>query len=308
MVSICGLLADPEVLEVLDPPLQTKPSFKSVRHRHVKKTSTRDPEVTSETTRQDQDDDDSENDEASLLFPCPEEGCIKAYSHYTSLQAHLDTGKHKRLPEQETLYDKAKRIYASKLMEESSRIPTMQLQCEEQGQCLTPLLMGWALKTITKKARFTQKQNEFLKQQFEVGEQSGRKADPNEVSKLMRSARDELGVRRFKPEEVLTGQQITGFFSRLAAKKRLALRTVSRGDSDDEVPGEDNRAAQAQTVHSEICGHVMREVSLQHPIVSSSGYNLCELMRARKKKPTSLSVDMLRSICIELGVDVSDIT
>ena len=54
--------------------------------------------------------------------------------------------------------------------------------------------------------------------------------------------------------------------------------------------------------------HVMREVSLQHPIVSSSGYNICELMRACKKKPTSLSVDMLRSICIELGVDVSDIT
>lgn len=82
-----------EVFEVFDPPLQTKPSFKSVRHRHVKKRSTRDPEATSETTSQDQDDDDdSENDQASLLFPCPEEGCIRAYSHFTLLQAHLDTG------------------------------------------------------------------------------------------------------------------------------------------------------------------------------------------------------------------------
>ena len=63
--------------------------------------------------------------------------------------------------------------------------------------------MGWALKTITK-TRFTQKQNEFLKQQFEIGEQSGRKADPNEVSKMMRSSRDELGARQFLPEEVLT--------------------------------------------------------------------------------------------------------
>ena len=124
----------------------------------------------------------------------------------------------------------------------------------------------------------------------------------------MRSARDKLGARRFQPDEVLTGQQITGFFSRLAAKKKLAPSTVNCGDSDDEVPGEDNKAAEAEAVHSEICVRVMREISLQHPIVSSSGYNICELMRTRKKKPTSLSVDMLRSICIELGVDVSDIT
>ena len=93
----------PEVLEVLDSPSQTKPSFKSVRHRHVKKTSTWDLEATGKTTSLDQDDDDSENEKASLLFSCPEEGCIKAYSRFTSLQAHLDTGKHKRLPEQETL-------------------------------------------------------------------------------------------------------------------------------------------------------------------------------------------------------------
>jgi len=104
------------------------------------------------------------------------------------------------MPEQETLYDKTKQVYASKLMDESSRIPTVQLQCEEQSHCLTALPMGWALKTITKKARFTQKQHDFLKQQFEIGEQSGWKADPSEVSKLMRSARDELGARRFQPE------------------------------------------------------------------------------------------------------------
>ena len=48
-----GVLQIPEVLEVLDSPLQTKPSFKSVRQRHVKNTSARDPEATSETTSQD---------------------------------------------------------------------------------------------------------------------------------------------------------------------------------------------------------------------------------------------------------------
>ena len=147
-----GVLQIPEVLEVLDSPSQTKPSFKSVRHRHIKKTSTRDLEAASETTSQDQDDDDdddSENDQASLLFSCPGEGCIKAYSRFTSLQAHLGTGKQKGLPEQETLYNKAKRVYASKLMDESSRMTTVQLHCEEQSQFLTPLPMGWTLKTVT---------------------------------------------------------------------------------------------------------------------------------------------------------------
>ena len=199
----------PEFLEILDSPSQpltSKPSFKTVRHRHEKKSSAQDPKATSVTNSQGQDGDDRGNEQATLLFPCPEEGCVKSYSRFASLQAHLDTGKHKRLPEQETLFDKAKRSYASKLKEESSRIPTVQLQCEGQSQSLTPLPMGWALKTIAKKIRFTQKQTDFLKQQFEFGEQSGRKADSNEVSKLMRSARDESGVRRFQPEEILTGQ------------------------------------------------------------------------------------------------------
>jgi len=62
---------------------------------------------------------------------------------------------------------------------------------------------------------------------------------------------------------------------------KLAPSTVNHGYSDNEVPGEDNGAAEAEAFHSEISVHKMREVSLQHPIVSSSGYNICELMRAR---------------------------
>ena len=41
-------------------------------------------------------------------------------------------------------------------------MPTVQLHCEERSQFLTPLPMGWALKTVTKKARFTPKQNEWV--------------------------------------------------------------------------------------------------------------------------------------------------
>jgi len=83
--------------------------------------------------------------------------------------------------------------------------------------------MGWALKTIKKKVRFTKKQTEFLSDQFQKGEQSGRKSDPQGVSKAMCLARDQAGERRFQPDEVLTSQQISGYFSRLSAKKRLEV-------------------------------------------------------------------------------------
>lgn len=97
--------------EVLDPLSQPKPFFKSVRHRHVKKTSRREPEVTRETTNQDQDYDDSENCQASLLFLCPEERCVKAYSRFTSLQAHLDPGTHKRQSKQKHCMTRQMNLY-----------------------------------------------------------------------------------------------------------------------------------------------------------------------------------------------------
>ena len=102
-----------------------------------------------------------------MLFPCPEEGCVKAYSRFANLPTHLDTGKHQMMLEQETLYDKAKREYSSKLMEGRSRIPSIQVAAQSKRDGLLPLPMGWALKTIKKKVRFTRKQTEFLTDQFQ---------------------------------------------------------------------------------------------------------------------------------------------
>ena len=92
--------------------------------------------------------------------------------------------------EQETLYDKAKREYSSKLTEGRSRIPSVQVAAQSKRDGLPPLPMGWALKTIKKKVRFTRKQTEFLTDQFQKGEYSGRKSDPQEVSKTTSLARD----------------------------------------------------------------------------------------------------------------------
>ena len=63
-------------------------------------------------------------------------------------------------------------------------------------------------------------QRQYLTEQFQKGEESGRKRDPQDVSKSMGSERDQGGARIFHPDKVLTAQQITSFFGRLAAKKQ----------------------------------------------------------------------------------------
>ena len=151
-----------------------------------------------------------------MLFPCPEDGCEKAYSRFANLQTHLDTGKHQMMLKQETLYDRAQREYSSKLTEGYSQIPSVQVTVRAKNDGLPSLPMGWALKTIKKKVHFTKKQTEFLTEQFQKGELSGQKSAPQEVSKAMSLARDKAGQRRFQPGEVLTLQQINGSFSRLS--------------------------------------------------------------------------------------------
>ena len=51
----------------------------------------------------------------SALYPCPEEGCTKSYQRFSSLQNHLDCGRHVRSLEQESMIDKAVRGYAARL-------------------------------------------------------------------------------------------------------------------------------------------------------------------------------------------------
>ena len=54
------------------------------------------------------------------MFFFTEEGCIKSYQRLSSLQNHLDCGKHQYVLGRETLYDKAMLKYAAQLEEGTS--------------------------------------------------------------------------------------------------------------------------------------------------------------------------------------------
>ena len=51
------------------------------------------------------------------LFQCPNYGYVKSFQRFSSLQRHLDVGKHKYVQERETLHDKAMQSYATKLVQ-----------------------------------------------------------------------------------------------------------------------------------------------------------------------------------------------
>ena len=111
---------------------------------------------------------DSEDDEidqkrvdgsAPKLYFCPEEGCIRSFRRYHSLELHLDCQRHKYDIEHETLYDKAMKSYANKLEIGACKLPTDYDEDTYEHQLenpRNPLPMGWALKSTAKKKRFTE--------------------------------------------------------------------------------------------------------------------------------------------------------
>ena len=126
-----------------------------------------------------------------MIHPCPEEECVKAYSHFWHLRAHLDTGRHEKVIEHETLHDKVGKLYASKLSEGNARVIILESDFAFASE--GPLLpTGWALKTISKKkARFTDKQKQFLTEEFNKGEDTGRESNPRQISKARRDGLSE---------------------------------------------------------------------------------------------------------------------
>ena len=80
--------------------------------------------------------------------------------------------------------------------------------------------MGWAIsKTYCLHSLFQESQR-VSDGKFVIGERNGGNADPTQVEKDMRTARNPSNECQFSSTEWLTKTQIQGFFSRLAASRR----------------------------------------------------------------------------------------
>lgn len=230
----------------------------------------------------------------SELFPCPQEGCSQSFKRFDALQHHLDCGQHGNEIRQESFYDQLRRDWAA-------RFSTLLPENRPRPKPLTPstadassLPMGWALqKPRPGGIRYSEKVRDYLKTRFDAGEQSGRKADPNQVVLDMRNARTAENERLFMREEWLSKGQIQSYFSRLAVLKRKQASKPETTASDpaesldiEELVEEEIRLQQVEEVYE--------KMSVQHPIYYDS-FNLCELHQ--NQKISSFNVSMLKSIC-----------
>jgi hypothetical protein len=218
----------------------------------------------------------SEAKEPKALFSCPEEGCTMTFLRHSSLEQHLDCGKHKFALERETIFDKATLGYAEKLEGQFIGIPHLDVTDSKttvQNKEET-LPMGWALRSSPGgKKRFSKNQKDYLLQKFQIGETTGQKADPSSVARAMMTAKDVNGNRLFNSDEFLTSQQITGFFSRVAKKKKLQSQDPKE---DDDYTADDLQNALHQNEIEEFSDKVKSELSVKHPLVFDT-YNICDL-------------------------------
>ena len=136
----------------------------------------------------------------------------------------------------------------------------------------------------------SEKVRQYLISKFDIGEQSGRKEDPRQVSQVMRKAKGENGERLFSQEEWLTKAQIQGFFSRLSSsRRRLAgpSPSIAVDDKSDEELIDENEVNHMTAVES-----VVTEIGLTHPY---DIYDLCDYVK--EDKLNYFTVSMLKEIC-----------
>ena len=71
-----------------------------------------------------------EEDINAAVFCYPEEGCVKTFARYSSMQRHLDFEKHQRALERSTLLDKAAIGYAQRLEGQCEAVPELDAVAE----------------------------------------------------------------------------------------------------------------------------------------------------------------------------------
>ena len=115
----------------------------------------------------------------------------------------------------------------------------------------------------------------------------------------MQRAKQSDGSSMFEKTDFLTSQQISGFFSRLTAKKTYRVDTSDKKESinTNEVDAERN----IQDLTSE----VMEAFAPQHPIMVDT-HNICDLVC--QSKLAKFQIKTLQNFCNSLEMDLSAIS
>ena len=192
------------------------------------------------------------------------------------------------------MLDQAKKHYAARVLEGVGKVPALTSISVSTTKTTGGLKEGWALKQVKKPYRFNEKQKSFLVSKFNIGQDTGRKMDPEIVAREMCRERDAHGERLFSKSEFLTPGQVSLFFSRLAAK----IRKQPVGEPLDE---DDLAAVTKEENFVTARKSVLAALQLVHPIICDQ-QNVCEMVKAGSL--AKQKVGQLQFLCTELGLDV----
>ena len=170
-------------------------------------------------------------------------------------------------------------------------IPTLNPTVTATSSANPTVSEGWALKANKKLYRFNEKQKQYLQARFNIGQETGRKMDPNVVSSQMRKALDQDGKCLFNVSEFLSPQQVKSYFSRHAAKVRQQC----------DVLAEHIIAADEEANFCSLREAACSNIQLQHPIEFNQ-YNIC--MMFSEDSLQKLKLGLLQEMCECLQLDV----
>ena len=245
---------------------------------------------------------ETEDDDQASMFVCPEEGCSNSFDSFAELELHIDIGVHEtQATKNETFYDKIRRDYAEKFSSldayEFTIARSQSSELEPNQAPHSPLQVGWALgKPRAGGTRFSEKVKTYLNAKFEIGERTGKKADPDQVALSMRNARNEKNERLFERGEWLTKSQIKGFFSRLAARQRSRGLEALSEDENLQQEKDENEDLEALIRESDRCiliNEIDDVIGLKHPIYYDM-YDLCDYYK--REKLDSFNMAMLKKM------------
>ena len=146
-----------------------------------------------------------------VMFHCQEEGCIKTFQSFASLQRHLDVGTHMVRLVKESTYDEIRQKWAEACHSLGGgyiRGDSATFDSSDQATSGEVVELGWALQKNRKPVAFSEKAKSYLVDVFWAGEETGKKANASFVASRMKSLRDENGQKMFTKTDWLTEQQI----------------------------------------------------------------------------------------------------
>lgn len=160
------------------------------------------------------------------LFHCLEVICVLSFDEEELMQHHMSVGKHTRVLEHESSYDRIKKEWAMTVSDMYQQPSTTSTLAESSASKVTSSVTieseetGWALKKAKQHMQTSERVKAYLTDLFNKGVKTNQKADPTNVAHKMMHSRNEDGTLMFQPKEWKTAKQIASFFSHLSKEER----------------------------------------------------------------------------------------